>query len=384
MDKSEKKATLSCVCKPDCCLGEGDPPNQCRLCATMDGELPCPVADAGEWPDAEARELAGRMALDEAAEGDFAAAAELKSFADGEPVVGVALEGIPAGGEGRMIVGVDPRIQKMLAEDAATNPRPLPSIARHIPVTAEQLGWASSADLRAEIQAAVDKLGGAGYRVPEPPLVSRNAVIQALAADLRRLIPQVTGAKLHSDHNTALAGALIEAGWVPSARRRATKLDIVDSVLAKGQVQAADDRYEEVPVLDEDGETVIGHVWEVQPRYALTHPREWVAAIDKNVKNRPRFGSFEGAVDWVRARAPRDGRPLTVPYDAEKVLGLKNAVIGWVWLDPEHAGGDSRWLAVHGSHPEHRHPLFGSSGPGLDARNQAIGWVLEQDKEARR
>jgi hypothetical protein len=35
-----------CVCKPDCCIGEGDPPNRCEHCATIDGELPCPIADA--------------------------------------------------------------------------------------------------------------------------------------------------------------------------------------------------------------------------------------------------------------------------------------------------------------------------------------------------
>lgn len=35
-----------CVCEPDRCLGEGDPPNWCQHCATIDGELPCPIADA--------------------------------------------------------------------------------------------------------------------------------------------------------------------------------------------------------------------------------------------------------------------------------------------------------------------------------------------------
>lgn len=148
------------------------------------------------------------------------------------------------------------------------------------------------------------------------------------------------------------------------------------------QTPTEDDRYEDQPVTDADG-TVIGHIWELERRFLLEHPREWVAAVDDNHENRPRFSSRDGAEAWVRANAPRDGRPLTVPYDAEKVLGLKGAVVGWVWLDPEHAGDDGRWLAVHGAHPEHQHPLFGSKGPGLDARNQAIGWVLEQDKEAR-
>lgn len=46
MFHDELRAALLCVCQPDCCLGEGDPPNQCEHCATIDGELPCPVADA--------------------------------------------------------------------------------------------------------------------------------------------------------------------------------------------------------------------------------------------------------------------------------------------------------------------------------------------------
>jgi hypothetical protein len=46
MFHDELRATLLCSCKPDRCLGEGDPPNWCEHCATIDGELPCPVADA--------------------------------------------------------------------------------------------------------------------------------------------------------------------------------------------------------------------------------------------------------------------------------------------------------------------------------------------------
>lgn len=35
-----------CCCQADCCFGEGDPPNNCEYCASIDGELPCPIADA--------------------------------------------------------------------------------------------------------------------------------------------------------------------------------------------------------------------------------------------------------------------------------------------------------------------------------------------------
>lgn len=38
--------TTPCCCQADCCLGEGDPPNNCEYCASIDGELPCPIADA--------------------------------------------------------------------------------------------------------------------------------------------------------------------------------------------------------------------------------------------------------------------------------------------------------------------------------------------------
>lgn len=273
------------------------------------------------WPDSEARELAGRMALDEAGEGNHGAAAGLQAFAElkpGQLQVGVALEPIATGAEGMVLLSGVP--------------------------TEQQLGI--------------------------------GAIATMLTADLRRLLPQVANTKMRPVHIDLLAGALVDAGWVPGARRRAVELPKATATLAE------DDRYEDQPVTDTDG-TVIGHIWELERRFLLEHPREWVAAVDDNHENRPRFSSRDGAEAWVRANAPRDGCPLTVPYDAEKVLGLKNAVIGWVWLDPEHAGDDERWLAVHGAHPEHQHPLFGAEG-GLDARNQAIGWVLEQDKKVRR
>lgn len=38
--------TTPCCCQADCCLGEGNPPNNCEYCASIDGELPCPIADA--------------------------------------------------------------------------------------------------------------------------------------------------------------------------------------------------------------------------------------------------------------------------------------------------------------------------------------------------
>jgi len=144
---------------------------------------------------------------------------------------------------------------------------------------------------------------------PTPEIID---LLQALDADLRRLIPQVTGAKLRSDDNTALAGALIEAGWVPGARRRGVELPNATAKL-------------------------------------------------------------------------HDGRPLTVPISAEQVLGLKRQVVGWVWPDPEHVGDDGRWRAVHGMNPE-RVPHFVGPIPSgrLQPRDMAIGWVLEQDKEARR
>lgn len=294
------------------------------------------------WPDAEARELAGRIALDEAAEGDFATAAELKSFAAGGPVgmrgeagpelllplkpgqlqVGVALEPIATGAEGIVM------------------------------------------------------LGG----VPTEQLLGTGAIAAMLEQDIEEIVELLVKPSPDLDvypaAQRAIAEGLINRGWVPGARRRAVELPKATATLTD------DERYEDQPIEDDDG-TVIGHIWELERRFLLEHPREWVAAVDDNHENRPRFSSREGAEAWVRANAPRDGRPLTVPYDAEKVLGLKGAVVGWVWLDPEHAGDDGRWLAVHGAHPEHQHSHWGAP-LGMDARNQAIGWVLEQDKKVRR
>jgi len=275
---------------------------------------------------AEMRELADRMATDEAGEGNFGAAAALKAFAAG-PVVGTALEPIPAAGEGLVMLGG--RLEALT----------------------------TTASWRAALERDIDE------------------------------VKEVEGSSfLASD---TLARALVAFGWVPGARRRAAELpkataEQVPEPLRSQLAELTDpDRYEEQPIEDADG-AVIGHVWELQSRYCLEHEREWVAAVDGDSSNRPRFGSRDGAEGWVRANALRDGRPLTVPYDAEKVLGLKSEVVGWVWLDPEHAGEDGRWLAVHGAAPEHQHPNWGSPDPGPDARNQAIGWVLEQDKAARR
>lgn len=379
-----------------------------------------PPLDCAPWPDAEARELAGRMALDEAAAVKLPSAAELQAFT----AAGDALFTCHACGgpyplvEGTLVAHDLPGIGRCAGSGEVPRPigGPVPwdhpdadpaadlaAVAR----IGQAAGAFSTGSPKLEVSETVAKhLRASG--VPEDTFVVRDGGVgvtlepieagadgtvmlggvpktlttmaswrRAFAADLRRLLPQVTaGAKLHADHVTALAGAFIEAGWVPGARRRAEELPKATATLAE------DDRYEDQPVVDTDG-TVIGHIWELERRFLLEHPREWVAAVDDNTENRPRFGSREGAEAWVRANAPRDGRPLTVPYDAEKVLGLKSAVVGWVWLDPEHAGDDGRWLAVHGAHPEHQHPLFGSKGPGLDARNQAIGWVLEQDKAAR-
>lgn len=238
----------------------------------------------------------------------------------------------------------------------------------------------------------------ASRRIPQT-LTTPGEIREALFRDIAESL-LTAGASADYGVRGAIREGLLKRGWVPGARRRAAELpkatatisDVPVPKIAHQITVAADrvggglpadaDRYEEQPVEDTDG-TVIGHVWEVLPMHRLEHPREWVAAVDENTQNRPRFGSRDSAEDWVRVNAPRDGRPLTVPYDAEKVIGAKSAVIGWVWLDPEHAGADGRWLAVHGSRPENQHPLWGSPAPGLDARNQAIGWVLEQDKEAR-
>lgn len=344
------------------------------------------------WPDAEARELAGRMALDEAAEGDFGAAAELKAFADAPPEVELRHH---AGDCVLLLLG------GKCSCGAAAKPR---SFAAGGPV--EMRGEAGPELLfplrpgQLQVGVALEPIatGGEGIVMlggQPQALTTMDSWRAAFAADLRRLLPQVTDAKLHADHVTALAGAMVECGWAPGAKRRAAELPKATAALAvdplakyavsphTGKPLADDDnRYEDQPITDADG-AVIGHVWELPKQFLLEHPREWVAAVDDNRENRPRFSSRDGAEAWVRANAPRDGRPLTVPYDAEKVLGLKGAVVGWVWLDPEHAGDDGRWLAVHGAHPEHQHPLFGSKGSGLDARNQAIGWVLEQDKAAR-
>lgn len=87
--------------------------------------------------------------------------------------------------------------------------------------------WADTqtADLRADVEGAVRAVDDAGPRIPEPLIVSFGALVQTLAADLRRLIPQVTGAKLHTNDTTLLAAALVETGWVPGARRRADAVD---------------------------------------------------------------------------------------------------------------------------------------------------------------
>lgn len=294
------------------CAGSGQPPQ------------------SAERPDAEMRELAGRMAEDESMEGNFAAAAALKAFAGG-PVIGTALEPIPMAGEGLVMLG-------------------------------------------GQLEALTTT---ASWRM-------------AFAADLRRLLPQVTGAKLHADHVVALAGAFVDAGWVPGARRRAAELpkataeQVPEPLRSQLAALADPDRYEEQPIEDADG-TVIGHIWELHPRYCLEHEREWIAAVDNNEQNRPRFGSRDGAERWVRANALRDGRPLTVPYDAEKVLGVhsvhKTEAIGWVWPDPEHVDDDGRWCAVHGADPANvvQCTSVGRRRP----RDRAIGWVLEQDRDVR-
>jgi hypothetical protein len=403
-------------------------------------------------PTAEMRELAGRMAADESAEGNFDAAAELKAFAEEQSYRGsngLLYRGNPDAPTGPLTPGqvmcrvcqLDDRTR------AATDPDDLLCTVCHAnkPIREEKarrkafaegapapVPWDHpdadpAADLAAVAKAArkaglpptpslpvvgpavakhlvaggavegqdyvVHPPAGAGdavpeFRVPEPPIVSRNAVRSAFAADLRRLFPQVTGAKLHADHGVALADAFIDAGWVPGARRQAAELpkataEQVPEPLRSRLTELADpDRYEEQPVEDADG-AVIGHVWELQPRHCLEHEREWVAAVDGDSSNRPRFSSRDGAERWVRANALRDGRPLTVPYDAEKVLGLKSEAIGWVWLDPEHAGDDGRWCAVHGGTVANAsfHAVIGT--PPVSLRDQAIGWVLEQDKAAR-
>jgi hypothetical protein len=401
------------------CAGSGEVPRPVGVVPELFDNTPGPE-DALEraarfrQPNAEMRELAGRMAADEVGEGNFGAAAELKAFAESP------LEQRYPGLQDRLAAKFDD-----LAETGPLTPGQVP--CRVCQLDDRTRAATDPNDLRCQecrdagkqttdkalkAFAAGPVIGTALESIPAAGegLVMLGGQLEALttvdswraafAADLRRLLPQVTGAKLHAEHVVALADAFVDAGWVPGARRRAAEqvpvrlgenvggprsmsdwLQGTDPSQIK--IISEDDRYEEQPIEDADG-AVIGHVWELQSRHCLEHEREWVAAVDDNEQNRPRFGSRDGAEAWVRANALRDGRPLTVPYDAEKVLGLKSEVIGWVWLDPEHAGGDGRWLAVHGSAPKHQHPLFGGKPGSLDARNQAISWVLEQDKEARR
>lgn len=92
-------------------------------------------------------------------------------------------------------------------------------------------------------------------------------------------------------------------------------------------------------------------------------------------------GARRRAVDLPRATAEM-APPLQHRFGAikESVLGVKGEVIGYVWQVPTKP---DQWYGESIHRADTDTPRFMSQGPGkLPPRDQAIGWVLEQDHQA--
>lgn len=204
-------------------LEQGRAARESHIAATQQrrGVVGGPPLDCAPWPDAEARELAGRMALDEAAEGNYGAAAELKAFAESLPTTS------PGPGQGGTVLVGDAHAMwnrpDLFTCHGCGGSYPLVEgtlVAHDLPGIGRCAG---SGEASRPIGTAVHgAVGGDPVEVMlDVPgtLATRASWDAALSADLRRLLPQVADTKMRPVHIDLLASALVDAGWVPGARR---------------------------------------------------------------------------------------------------------------------------------------------------------------------